>query len=141
MVVLPVSKVRAPWPLLIIVLLGGTAAAVSAGATAPATNTGDLGGDGAITYEAADLSEAHAPGLEEEMRSMESLLHWAICKSLRQLSGGNEGRAAVGYHVIARRKHMLACPQPVSSTLQCARGSWAIPHVMLSLPTPLLLDG
>ena len=32
----------------------------------------------AVTFEAADLSEAHAPDLEDEMKSMESLLHWAI---------------------------------------------------------------
>ena len=31
-----------------------------------------------VTFEAADLSEAHTPDLEEEMKSMESLLHWAI---------------------------------------------------------------
>ena len=34
-----------------------------------------------VTFEAADLSEAHAPDLEEEMKSMESLLHWAIGSS------------------------------------------------------------
>jgi hypothetical protein len=32
----------------------------------------------AIMFEAADLSEAHSPEQEEETRSMESLLHWAI---------------------------------------------------------------
>ena len=93
MMKLPVSELRVPWPLLVIVLLASTAAGVSAaGAPVPASMTADLGGDGAITYEAADLSEAHAPGLEEEMRSMESLLHWAICKSLHM-----PGTAAAGY--------------------------------------------
>ena len=32
----------------------------------------------AITFEAADLSDAHPPELENEVNRMESLLHWAI---------------------------------------------------------------
>lgn len=34
--------------------------------------------DEAVMFEAADLSEAHPPELAEELRGMESLLHWAI---------------------------------------------------------------
>ena len=60
-----ISKLRVPWPLLVIVLLASTAAVSAAGAPAPATKTADLGGDGVIWYEAANRSEAHALWLNE----------------------------------------------------------------------------
>lgn len=132
-----VSKHRAPWTfplsLLVIVLLGCTAAAGSGAAAAAAEKTGDLG-DGAITYEAADLSEAHAPGLEEEMRSMESLLHWAICKSAATVcmwEGGRQQAASIT-HCMTR----VDMPPASLVDVKCPEGSTGLkrhpasPHIM-----------
>ena len=123
-----ISKLRVPWPLLVIVLLASTAAVSAAGGTAPATKTADLGGDGAILYEATDLSEAYAPpGLEEEMRSMESLLHWAICGPQRAGSAGEEWQQQGPY----------TCPRLVSSTGQHTH-TWLVrrPSCHAALPPP-----